>query len=195
MSCVEIVGYSGSGKTSAMRGVLQGCSGLVGIRGSVTTRPERPTDIPGEYWYLRDSVFEELKKGSSGTFAWTIKANGFQYGTLQSELDRALQNDDKTYLCAMIPSYIRNSRAFALAAGRVNRIQYLHIEVPSEVAAARMQARGDSGQSIEARLRLEASWPTEIAELEASLGISFHRIDGTQPLETVVEQARQYIVS
>lgn len=80
---------SGVGKTTVARQVLALETGLE-ISISVTTRPQRPSEIEGkDYYFVDEEVFSNLTK--EGHFLEQALVYGYHYGTPQASVEKQLE--------------------------------------------------------------------------------------------------------
>lgn len=80
---------SGSGKTTIARAMLQKYPGML-FSVSATTRPPRTGEVEGkDYFFLSKEIFQ--RKVAEGDLVEWEEIYGDYYGTLKSEVDRALQ--------------------------------------------------------------------------------------------------------
>lgn len=87
---------SGGGKTTLAHELL---NRFPGARRSVslTTRPQRATEIPGQdYLFVTDKDFDEHQKNDS--FAEWATVHGFRYGTLKSQIQKSLDARELLFL-------------------------------------------------------------------------------------------------
>ena len=93
---VVISSPSGTGKTSICHKLIKKHQDFT-FSVSATTRPPRKNEKNGvDYYFLTDGEFSRLLKKNE--FAEWANVFGFRYGTLKSEMVRALK-DDKVLLC------------------------------------------------------------------------------------------------
>lgn len=87
---IVISAPSGSGKTTIARAIMQAFPSIV-FSVSATTRPRRGTEVHGkDYYFLSREEFE--KRIREGRLIEWEEIYGNLYGTLRSEVDRALEN-------------------------------------------------------------------------------------------------------
>ena len=89
---VVISGPSGVGKTTLVQRLLQTSPVLLVKSISATTRPPRPREVEAvDYYFLTRPDFE--RRRDAGEFLeWAeVHRSGFLYGTLWSEVDRAIE--------------------------------------------------------------------------------------------------------
>lgn len=87
---IVISAPSGSGKTTIARAIMQAFPSMV-FSVSATTRPRRGTEVHGkDYYFLSREEFE--KRIREGLLIEWEEIYGNLYGTLRSEVDRALEN-------------------------------------------------------------------------------------------------------
>jgi len=88
-----VTGPSGAGKGTLIKGLLERVSGLE-IAVSATTRPQRPGEVDGhDYWFLSDEEFTRRVEDAE-FLEWVPYVSGRRYGTLRSEIDRIVGDDD-----------------------------------------------------------------------------------------------------
>lgn len=86
---IVISAPSGSGKTTIARAILQKYPGML-FSVSATTRPPRTGEIDGkDYFFLSKDEFQ--RRVQQGDLVEWEEIYGNYYGTLKSEVDRALQ--------------------------------------------------------------------------------------------------------
>ncbi|MDZ4860953.1 MAG: guanylate kinase [Candidatus Hydrogenedentes bacterium] len=137
---------SGAGKHTVLKRVLSGDARL-GYSISATTRPPRAGELNGrDYHFLDRETFE--KRVSTGGFAEWAEVHGNLYGTLRSELDRAIESG-KDVLLELDVQGMRNMRRLGLDMVSV------FIMAPSlEELEQRLRSRGtDSDDVIALRLK------------------------------------------
>ncbi|MBI4418961.1 MAG: guanylate kinase [Ignavibacteriales bacterium] len=87
---IVISAPSGSGKTTLARAIMKSFPSIV-FSVSATTRPRRGTEVDGrDYYFLSREEFE--KRIREGRLIEWEEIYGNLYGTLRSEVDRALEN-------------------------------------------------------------------------------------------------------
>ncbi|MFN0157403.1 MAG: guanylate kinase [Bacteroidota bacterium] len=87
---IVISAPSGSGKTTIAREIMKRNPGL-GFSVSATTRKRRDTEIDGrDYFFLTDEEFR--RRVAAGEFVEWEEMYGNLYGTLKTEIDRAISN-------------------------------------------------------------------------------------------------------
>jgi len=93
---VVISSPSGTGKTTICHRMLKRHSDFT-FSVSATTRPPRKNEKNGsDYYFLTDGQFDRLKRKNE--FAEWANVFGFRYGTLKSDINKALRYD-KVLLC------------------------------------------------------------------------------------------------
>jgi guanylate kinase len=141
-----ITGPSGVGKGTLIRALRERVPGLA-LAISATTREPRSGEHDGvDYHFLDGDEFE--RRVAAGEFVEHAEYSGRRYGTLRSELQRALQNSAAVVLEIEVQGarQVRDAIPDAVA---------VFIAPPDEAALReRLTARGtDSGQQIERRLQ------------------------------------------
>lgn len=174
---LTLSGPGGSGKTTALAWLMQlgGLSRFLPLP-SLTTRPPRPTDLRGEYQYITDFEFNELKR--RGEFAWTVQPhNTHRYGTLKTYIEAALQPNGDVFVAILVPEVV--STLFAtLPTEKHTSILPIYLWIDDEAQLrSRLTRRKDSAKDIQARLE---QMPRE-NKLSSALSVDFFRVDATQP--------------
>lgn len=176
-----IVGASGAGKTTLLRNIMQVRQDARPLL-SFTTRDKRPTDLDGEYNYVSEETFDDMK--ASGEFLWTAEARGKHYGTRKADVEQALAGG--LYFPILVPDVLKKLYEFAFLKGKQKALHFIYMRVEDEEELARRLAgRGDAPESIQKSLGESRLWNKEAR----TLGIRFTVIDSTQPQETVLQRA------
>ena len=88
-----VTGPSGAGKGTLIKGLVERVSGLE-VAVSATTRPQRPGEADGhDYWFLSDDEFTRRVEADE-FLEWVPYVSGRRYGTLRSEIDRIVADDE-----------------------------------------------------------------------------------------------------
>ena len=134
---IAVVGPSGVGKDSLMRGIAQARPGLVLAR-RVISRPPDPSEA---FDSVDEAAFASMR--ANGAFALDWRAHGLSYGVPTSVLeDLAAGRDVLANLSrAAIPA----------AARRFQPMLVLHVTASPEVLAERLVGRGREGAADIAR--------------------------------------------
>jgi len=156
---VVMSGPSGSGKSTIIERLR--AHPRVQVSVSVTTRPPRADEVEGrDYHFVDRATFEAWH--AEGRFVETndVFGNGHLYGSLRSELERALARPGTVYLMEVDIRGARNLRHEGYEG------LYVFVAPPSMAELeARLRGRGtDDDEQIEARLRRARE---EIEEAEA----------------------------
>ena len=89
---VIVSGPSGAGKTSVVKKLIDSCPVLLQLSVSATTRPARPGEKDGvDYHFLTDKEFQERRQAGEFLECFEVFGRGYWYGTLQKEVDAALE--------------------------------------------------------------------------------------------------------
>ena len=174
---ITVTGPSGVGKTTIVGALMRARPELSFIV-SLTTRPSRPSDLPGEY---RHNVtrFEFAWLDLNRDFLWTVEAHGNLYGTLRESVDEALSHEHPS-LMILVPERVEFIRRHA--SGRV--LSFFILPPSEETLRERLLRRGEDPADIERRINDCRTW-TEQAE-RSSIPYVFIRNDGS--IEDAVRQ-------
>jgi len=92
-------GPSGSGKSTIVNRVIEEAPVELMKMVSATTRPPREGEVDGEaYWFLSDDEFARRRKAEEFIECEEVFSAGYWYGTLESELTRAREQDAWAFL-------------------------------------------------------------------------------------------------
>jgi ribose 1,5-bisphosphokinase len=172
---VAIVGPSGSGKDSVIRGLSQRLTARDGVfvaRRVVT----RPSDAYEDHDTLDEAAFADAEE--AGRFALSWSAHGLRYG-VPVAIDGAI-DEGKIVVCNV------SRAAVAAVRRRYAKSRVVLVTARPEILAARLAARGREG--TEGRLeRLERAGASEAA-VEPDIVL-----DNNELLNTTVERLLQQI--
>lgn len=85
---IIISGPSGAGKSSLVRRLLAECPLPLELSVSATTRPARPSEIPGrDYHFLSDEQFQSLRSRDAFLECKEVFGRGYWYGTLRETVE------------------------------------------------------------------------------------------------------------
>lgn len=102
---ITITGVSGSGKSAIARKLIDDRPSDCRMLLSYTTRPARKGEIPGEYAYLSEEEFEQMR--AAGKFEWTAPPmRGRNYGTAHATLDEAAANPRAVWISILVPERV-----------------------------------------------------------------------------------------
>jgi guanylate kinase len=177
---VTFVGHSGSGKTTQLRRLIEEPNFQV-LR-SVTTRPPRPSDVPGEYRYTTLEEHKSLAENSK--FMWNILFGQNFYAKEFDEVELALDDPFDSYVNALVP---RCAGILATAYGPERVRTFLLPNPGDDILTERMLARGDTEEAAAERLRIEAeqNWAEQAQTIQG-----LHVIQSTG-----IEQRHEEIMS
>jgi guanylate kinase len=89
---VVVSGPSGVGKTTVVRRLYELCSLPLVAGVSATTRPPRPGEVDGvDYYFLEADDFQRRRENGDFIECFDVFGRGYWYGTLKSEVNRALE--------------------------------------------------------------------------------------------------------
>ena len=178
---VAIVGPSGSGKDSVIRGLSQRLTARDGVfvaRRVVT----RPSDAYEDHDTLDEAAFADAEE--AGRFALSWSAHGLRYG-VPVAIDGAIA-EGKIVVCNI------SRKAVAAVRRRYARSRVVLVTARPEILAARLAARGREG--TEGRLeRLERAGASEAA-VEPDIVLDNNELLNTT-VERLLEQIRYWRVS
>jgi guanylate kinase len=176
-----ITGPSGVGKGTLIKRLLERVPDLA-LSVSATTRQPREGEVDGrDYHFLTEEQFKERRE--AGDFLEFASYSGYHYGTLNSELDRCLDNGRSVVL------EIEVQGAGQVRAARPDSVQIFIAPPDPAVLRERLTGRGtDSAEAIDKRLK--------VADQELGAQDDFdHRIvnddldTAARELESIVRQA------
>ena len=174
---VAIVGPSGAGKDSLIRGLgerLTARDGVVVARRVVT----RPSDAHEDHDTLDEAAFADAER--AGRFALAWRAHGLRYG-VPVEIDAAI-DEGKIVLCNV------SRAAVATVRKRYIRSRVVLVTARPEILRARLAARGREGTEAR-RDRLERAGAPEVS-LEPDV-----TVDNNGLLNTTVARLHEFILS
>jgi guanylate kinase len=180
-SVFVITGPSGVGKGTLIRGLLERVPGLE-LSVSATTRGPRPGERDGvDYHFLTAEEFD--RHAVAGDFVEHATYSGNRYGTLRSELERALRQGVPVVLEIELQGARQVRRAMPESIA-------VFIAPPSpEALRARLVGRGtDTPEQVDERLRAaeqELEAQTEFAHVVVNDRLE----DATDKLEQIVRGA------
>jgi guanylate kinase len=179
-----ISGPSGAGKTTLLTSLLQKFPKAKPLL-RVTTRAQRPTDVPGEYEYLSIPQFEE--QGQAGRFLWVAPMHGYFHAAPKDTIDDALSDTSLT-IADISPGVTEVLFSYAQSTGkhRLIRSIYLDIQDQDEIRRRLTERNQDN---IDRRVRECQSW---YAKANQSY-VPFCIIDASAPCEAVLEQALVFL--
>jgi ribose 1,5-bisphosphokinase len=169
---VAVVGPSGVGKDSVIRGLVEADPRLIWLR-RVVTRPADPTEpfAPAD-----EAAFDAMEVRDAFSLSW--RAHGLRYGVPQSEI--AALDADRTGLVNLSRAVL--GRAVAVWP----RLSVLSVTAPAEVLEGRLAARGRE-DAAEIAARLSRPVPA-IPE-----GLPVLTLDNGGPLAASVAAARAWL--
>ncbi|HUF29790.1 MAG TPA: guanylate kinase [Gemmatimonadaceae bacterium] len=139
---------SGAGKTSIAKGLLARRTD-VGYSVSCTTRKPRPGERAGEDYHFI-STKEFLARRAAGEFAESAQVHGSLYGTLRSEVDKALRSGLHVVMDIDVQGAAQFRKAFP------DSVAVFVLPPSGEVMLERLRARGTEDQAALARRMISA---------------------------------------
>jgi guanylate kinase len=171
-----IVGASGAGKDTLVRELMTRYPNAYRKFTSTTNRAPRPGEAHGvDYYYVSDEEYDRWQR--EGRFLLTTEFAGTRYGTLRSEVEAG----DTPLLMIVVEGVAKQIKELLGAA-------IILIDVDEEEVARRMRSRGDSEESIRARLKADAPRREVMREL-ADVTIM------NQDLSSAVDNFHTYVQS
>lgn len=148
---VTVTGKPESGKRKTISMMLARRQNLKVLR-SVTTKPPRDDDKLLEYEHVSHQRFMEMKK--KGEFLWTVRHNGFLYGTSETDVQAALTADHISVM-NLVPHVLRRLHDFA---GEEHVVSFLILEESHKELLLRLIRRGMTRHEAENRLDEVHDW-------------------------------------
>ena len=180
---LTIAGPSGSGKTTVLDGIREHIHGARPLE-SVTTRPERATDQPGEYEKVTDAEFDRLI--NQGEFLWHVAVHSYRYGTRKKAVEDALEAG---YVVAiLVLEAVEQLYAYAAKIGKSDMVRSVYLRLDdTDEQRRRLKDRRDT-KDIEERIVECKTWNEKAARATFPLQI----IDATKTKEEVLRQTLAY---
>lgn len=177
----SITGPSASGKTTIARLIIEAVPEAKHLP-SVTTRPRRFSDNPGEYEHVSDTEFDRLSRARE--FLWEVAPHGYRYATRKSKVDEALAGG--IYIPILVIEAAVKLHAYAQAQGKVREVRSLYVRMTNEEELRRrFTERGDDPDDMERRLLQCRDWNARAL----NAGIPFRVIEGEGKPEEKAAQA------
>lgn len=172
-TCVVLMGVSGAGKTTVGQALARDLGWRV-IDADDLHAPAarekmlsgRPLTDSDRYPWLdrvRTAIVADMRSGSPGSPGLVVACSA-----LRAEYRKRLSEND-------LP------------------LQFVHLQIPSELAEARMRARAASESGFVMPPGLCASQFAALEPLEASEGAGCLEVDATEPVEVVVARIRDWL--
>ena len=149
---LSISGASGTGKTTIISSLASTLDNFRRLR-SVTTRPPRQDDIPGEVDAISEREFAHLL--DTGELAWSVKIFGHHYGSLMFDLANATRDKSSVLLCDVAWEALPEIRKMlGNSIGSPPNFFSVYLAAPAiETIMQRLRIRGMKDEEIELRLR------------------------------------------
>ncbi len=180
---LTIAGPSGSGKTTVLERLRERIPGARPLE-SVTTRPMRATDQPGEYKQVTDAEFDRLIEQDE--FLWHVAVHSYRYGTRKKAVEEALQTGHVVAILVLEAVEQLHAYAATIGAGDMVRSIYLRLDDTDE-QRRRLEGRRDT-KDIEERIIECKTWNEKARQAKYPL----HIIDAAKPKEEVLGEALEY---
>ena len=147
MSIITLTGASAVGKSSIMKLLVE--RGIAGLMRSVTSRPPRPSDMPGEFEYLDPEVLPLLEK----EFLWVHGVHGNSYAVRKQEALRYLESATPGVIALSPQGAERLKEMYPEA------VRSFYLLSPDEATlVAHMRGRGDAEETIDRRVADGHAW-------------------------------------
>jgi guanylate kinase len=189
-----LTGPSGSGKTTIARELTRSGNGFVMVT-SLTTRPLRTTDIPGEY--QRMSKVEILKQSTEGRLLWLESYGNNYYGTPRKFVSDVVHGPKGVVgLMILVPSVLPKLLGFLRLLGQESALSMVFIKVPESTRKGRLRFRGDlSTAEIAKRIEQEIGWMVTWSDTISSLPAkaSFDLVNNEGALKDTVAEIRKIV--
>jgi guanylate kinase len=151
---LTITGPSGSGKSTLVTNIRARNPEARSLE-SVTTRPPRLTDPPGEYRYASREEFEGMRE--RGEFLWDVPVHAFRFGTRKKAIEEALTGG--FFLAVLIIEAVEKLQAYAGKIGKSGQMRSYYLDVADEgILRQRLKRRGDT-PDYEERIAECRDWP------------------------------------
>lgn len=161
---------------------------------SLTTRAERPSDLPGEYKYVSDTEFDAVENQRG--FLWTAEYGSHRYGTRRQAVLSALQDDDEFIgIMILVPHVLKTLNEFMRehVINGCNRsdswVACYITPAPPEEVARRLALRGDDPKEFAKRLKAEAGW----CEIALSCGKQLQMIYNSGTVEQAADKLDRFM--
>jgi len=151
-------GPSGSGKSTIVNRVIREAPVELMKMVSATTRPPREGEVDGEaYWFLSDDEFSRRRKEKEFIECEEVFSAGYWYGTLESELVRAVEKDAWAFLEIDVQGALRVMEQYPQTVS-------VFLTTPSEVVfEQRLRNRGTESEDVIQRRLQQARTELEFA--------------------------------
>jgi guanylate kinase len=182
---VSITGVTGAGKTTLAREIISKRPNARMVE-SITTRPRRPSDIPGEYRYVPLEEFAKLDAAKE--FLWTAEHGGTHYGTMCSSILNTVAGKNMIGLMILVPDVLEHLRVFLRSSGHDHTPIFL--ATPSmEVLYQRVAKRGDDLEIFKRRYIESMGWE-KAAEVSR---IPFHFVANNGSIQETVTEVLTFL--
>lgn len=166
---IAVVGPSGAGKDSVMRGLCARCPDLHRVRRAITRVPDANSEV-----FDALSEREFAARAAAGAFALRWTAHGLSYGIPTEVHDVLARGRD------VLANLSRS--ALSEAAEVFEEVVVLHVTAPPQILSQRVADRGrEAGDAVKRRLSRRApKMPEDVPMIE---------IDNAGPLDDSVKSA------
>lgn len=153
MLVVTFSGMSGTGKTTLQQKLV--ASGMGHGVVSNTTRPQRASDVGGEYRYLSKEKFVLLDD-----LLWSTEIHGHLYGTRASDLETVLLKK-KVAILVLNTTSVPTLAEFYCKPKGVRLLSFYLLSPGANELRRRMLARGDLPAIVASRIHNSIHWDRE----------------------------------
>lgn len=179
---IVISGPSGAGKTSICKVILAQLPRATWSV-SVTTRPQRPGDVPGEsYEFITRDEFD--RREAAGEFLESAEYVGHRYGTPRKAVERALADGCYVVLEIDVQGGIQ------VAAAMPNSLRIFIMPPNHESLRARLEGRNTEAAEQLAKRLGEADGEIAIARDSHC----YHRFVVNDVLDTTIDEVMQIVL-
>jgi guanylate kinase len=178
---LSLSGPSGAGKTEIAKALIDRHRPHARMITSTTIRRQRPSDILGEYEYVRRADFKKFV--GRREFLWTEEHGGEYYGTKRGSVLNVLQKPQVLGIMILVPRVVATLRSFVMEAPSGKTVSVFVEPEEYEVMQDRLRQRdGPSYHESRGRTRTEASW---VAQAHSAAFFHFVKNPNGKLTETV----------
>lgn len=177
---ISLTAPSGCGKTT-LAGMLIERALDARLVPSYTTREERPSDLPGEYYYKTLRAFKRLRKNDR--FLWQAEHGDTLYGTTDESIINVFRNAELGIMI-LVPAVVPLLRCYLRGLGMQDLYTPFFVDPPERsILEGRLRKRGDTEADIALRLDQATNWFVE----SKTSGIQYAHIRNDGAIETACD--------